>query len=1131
MDPQRTFRFSLQSDKEIPSPLVYVLITDALHEGLKHNPLGVKNAGGYRFLNDHQLRITSSGYADDMIIYAQSWKGIWEMHQWVREFCLAHQWNVNVDKCEYIISDCTGETDNRWLFSVDGRTPLRSKGPDTVFRYLGVWISMNLQWEKQRKVLNARIMAWRSTVIRNNMNSVKALTTVRDFLFPKLELGLQFADIDEKTCKNWTRIIIHTILEPSGISAGFARSINQDAFCSLANIPNLWRRTNTIRMTELLIALNTQHCDSGRSTRARVAAIAKPENTNWEVTLELLSAPKNLRRGVGQLNRHVSTLLYWRKHNVILIPNPQLPNPLLQKITSLTTRIISQQPTEIKIFTDGSTAARSTEPNSGIGVAVYNEKNKLIWQGGGVRTDGNNFVAEMAAAALALEASPGHIPLQLYMDSTSAMQAINKGSLSERRNIRSAARRWANLARTAVRRRQAEIQIVHVRSHQGTATFEEKGNDLVDKLANEERRKIEDTDPIEYFTEGDIGILLKHQENIVQQDPRVYLKKLELASMAESWKKTVRQSETLRKHPNTLIQMEKKVFRWACQENSGHMWIYFVLAALQWLPTKARKLKGQIGKDVKCGLCLQLQEDNISHMLVCPALEEAHVQIDQIFQQHLAAWDVLPEGTIWTDREVKTAKWARQADLFIKERFPHIPTPSLTVLKSLAEGAYDVEPQRGSAPFISEIEHVMSRVEEKDILEERRSGYGRIPQSLTAILQEKLGIQAEIFTDALHKSGLPIWYSQYGSDIWLGGKALPLEQNLEGLNILFNPPTSAWFRDGASITHKIIDKLCETKTSERPTRAVLVLPEMLKDRDTSLPDYARSKKLLEILRFPKGTFCFEDPENFSQNPPTAMIPFQGEVSLFLFINSRSLLFDPLDWPGFEQALSKWTHTNCPQGEIPQVTRKRFSERRKITGPLRRYGTKDGQVRVLTLMSNNHLKADATLLRKRIHNGALLKLVTKINKGDKGAATLGLFPHALKKLVCDKHQDGADRLEQLSRDVIRACADRFLQYQTLSALSDKFRRGNDKPNTYRCLDPFHFLEPITNQRMTLRSTCTCDLLRTKKKRKNRVSGSMKGAKKRPKKRQKKGRKKTPKVLEDTSGRPQAPDGQILKPEGN
>ena len=208
----------------------------------------------------------------------------------------------------------------------------------------------------------------------------------------------------------------------------------------------------------------------------------------------------------------------------------------------------------------------------------------------------------------------------------------------------------------------------------------------MDKLANREREKAETAGPAPYFTEGDIRILLKHQENIVQQDPRVFLKKRELELMSDTWKNLERQSETLRKHPNTLIQMEKKVFRWAAQENNGHMWTYFILAALQWLPTKSRKLKGQIGKDTLCRLCLQLQEDNMSHMLVCPALGEYHADIEEIFQKHVRSWGVVPESTIWTDKEVRTTRWARLAASHVRNKFPQHPPQAIRVLKSLAEG-------------------------------------------------------------------------------------------------------------------------------------------------------------------------------------------------------------------------------------------------------------------------------------------------------------------------------------------------------------------------------------------------------------------------------------------------------------
>ena len=254
------------------------------------------------------------------------------------------------------------------------------------------------------------------------------------------------------------------------------------------------------------------------------------------------------------------------------------------------------------------------------------------------------------------------------------------------------------------------------------------------------------------------------------------------------------------------------------------------------------------------------------------------------------------------------------------------------------------------------------------------------------------------------------------------------------------------------------------------------------------------KKLLEILKFPKGTFSFEDPESFSCDVPILMKPFQGEVSVFFFLNSRSLLYDPLDWHDLEAALTNWNRTNCQQGEVPDSTRLKFDERQRAEGSVRRYGNIDKKVRVLTLMSKNHLKADSTLLRQRIRNSALLKQVIKINKGDREAATLGLFPHALKKLVCDRHPDGEDRMERLSHDIISACADRFRRYQALSARADKLRRGNDERNTLRCLDPFHFLEPLPNRKTTrLRATCTCDLRMKKKKRKAQKSRGFKSKK--------------------------------------
>ena len=104
------------------------------------------------------------------------------------------------------------------------------------------------------------------------------------------------------------------------------------------------------------------------------------------------------------------------------------------------------------------------------------------------------------------------------------------------------------------------------------------------------------------------------------------------------------------------------------------------------------------------------------------------------------------------------------------------------------------------------------------------------------------------------------------------------------------------------------------------------------------------------------------------------------------------------------------------------------------------------------------------------------------------------------------------LDNLSQDIIKACAIRFAQYQKLSARADKFRQDNGKQNVLKCLDPFHFLEPVRRRVLTLRSTCVCDLVGPRKRKKSRTG---KGVGKQAKKRKPKEEEKPPQRLEDTS----------------
>ena len=95
-----------------------------------------------------------------------------------------------------------------------------------------------------------------------------------------------------------------------------------------------------------------------------------------------------------------------KKQGACLIRNKQNQSPQIQETRQEISRATLGQ-TQIYGFTDGSSRSREKAPNSGIGIVIYDSDKKLLWEGGlGIRTDGNNYVAELAAAAILLCSTP-----------------------------------------------------------------------------------------------------------------------------------------------------------------------------------------------------------------------------------------------------------------------------------------------------------------------------------------------------------------------------------------------------------------------------------------------------------------------------------------------------------------------------------------------------------------------------------------------------------------------------------------------------------------------------------------------------------------------------------------------------
>ena len=173
---------------------------------------------------------------------------------------------------------------------------------------------MDLKWTKQIQIMNRQIMDWRWKSSTAKVVPAQLKTSVSDYLLPRLEIGLLHANITEQMCDAWSSTIAHTICQRSGMHT--IGSLNKKGFCFLADLPELWLRTQTTRTTELLVNLNTQVCASGRTTRARLCSLFHLPASKMVDAIKFLSSQAINKR---EHNRIVPTLQYLKKLNINLV--------------------------------------------------------------------------------------------------------------------------------------------------------------------------------------------------------------------------------------------------------------------------------------------------------------------------------------------------------------------------------------------------------------------------------------------------------------------------------------------------------------------------------------------------------------------------------------------------------------------------------------------------------------------------------------------------------------------------------------------------------------------------------------------------------------------------------------------
>ena len=207
------------------APHLFDIVMDELHRGYR-------KIGGYKL--DKGPKISSVGYCDDTVIFAEDRDTIEEMNDWTAAFMKFHQLTLSEKKTYYMGLDKTGNpVENEMVWPGTGKL-ITLKSPSQTIRYLGIHLSIDGNWSDQIGKSNAQIMNILACMRNRKLTLLQAGLLIKEVLGPKMEISFRHAEIPSKTLENWDKWLARAINGRADLQAA---SIHVSAVATIMDAP------------------------------------------------------------------------------------------------------------------------------------------------------------------------------------------------------------------------------------------------------------------------------------------------------------------------------------------------------------------------------------------------------------------------------------------------------------------------------------------------------------------------------------------------------------------------------------------------------------------------------------------------------------------------------------------------------------------------------------------------------------------------------------------------------------------------------------------------------------------------------------------------------------------------------
>jgi exonuclease III/ribonuclease HI len=538
------------------APLLFVVLMDALHDGLEVNPFSGARAGLVLPLRPSvDLQISSLGYADDTNILANNLANLRILNDWVHYFLRFNSLRLNHGKCELVGRDAAGLPVTAAAIVAAGITieghAITPVAHDAPIRYLGVHCRFDGDWSAQHHKSTAMVQLFSRVVSKFKLSVRQASYMFSTFLLPKLELALRY--ITGPHVNQWIKQYDAVLVGSIKHAIGSPLSLSHSAVALTAGflLPS-WLEV-AVKVSELFIRLNTVELDDRWSRFGRILMLSRAGSVTGKRNLVNKDSDSGCRfqraaaHAVNQLQwsmqlreelirgaaRVHKQHLFNRSPAGLLLSSDECSSSELLALSDGNAKLSHDcwtgwgaaappLPQHVHIYTDGSHDPHSVpKPTSSWAFAVrdqwlddnfarlpVDEQHLNAAVVGGATLIGSSisatfgiYPAELQAIARALATFPLSCSLHIHSDSQSAIAGIRAYSseINSRQRLRMASRPLLQLIHHQLEQRKkagGTVELEHVRAHSAAADIHSVGNRLADYKANTTRARPQTATPV-----------------------------------------------------------------------------------------------------------------------------------------------------------------------------------------------------------------------------------------------------------------------------------------------------------------------------------------------------------------------------------------------------------------------------------------------------------------------------------------------------------------------------------------------------------------------------------------------------------------------------------------------------------